>query len=87
MNQRNKSCGILIGLKKAFKTGNHSRLLSKLYNYGIKGVVHDWFKSCLKTVNKGSSSPVATFGGSDLMISKTSRYEIVGMLNSEELPA
>ena len=33
-----------------------------------------------------SSSPVATFDGSDLMISKTLRSEIVGMLrNSAEL--
>ena len=31
------------------------------------------------------SSPVATFDGSDLMISKTSWSEIVGMLNSAEL--
>ena len=33
------------------------------------------------------SSPVATFDWSDLMISKTSQSEIVGMLNSAELPA
>ena len=33
------------------------------------------------------SSPVATFDGSDLMISKTSRHEIVGLLKSAELPA
>ena len=40
--------------------------------------------------NKGElipSSPVATFDGSDLMISKTSRSEIVGILKSAELPA
>ena len=40
--------------------------------------------------NKGElipSSPVATFDGSDLMISKTSRHEIVGLLKSAELPA
>ena len=39
--------------------------------------------------NKGlvPSSPVPTFDRSDLMISKTSRSEIVGMLNSAELPA
>ena len=30
-------------------------------------------------------SPVATFDGSDLMISKTSRSEIVGILKSAEL--
>ena len=40
--------------------------------------------------NKGeliSSSPVTTFDGSDLMISKTVRSEIVGILKSAELPA
>ena len=40
--------------------------------------------------NKGElipSSPVATFDGSDLMISKTSRHEIVCLLKSAELPA
>ena len=40
--------------------------------------------------NKGElipSSPVATFDGSDFMISKTSRSEIVGILKSAELPA
>ena len=39
--------------------------------------------------NKGeliTSSPVATFYGSDLMISKTLRPEIVGVLKSAELP-
>ena len=33
------------------------------------------------------SSPVATFDGSDLMMFKTSRSEIVGILKSAELPA
>jgi len=40
--------------------------------------------------NKGElipSSPVAAFDGAGLMISKTSRSEIVGILKSAELPA
>ena len=40
--------------------------------------------------NKGElipSSPVATFDGSDLMISKTSCSETVGILKSAKLPA
>lgn len=34
-----------------------------------------------------ASSPVATFEGSDLMVSKTLRSEIVGIPKSAELPA
>ena len=40
--------------------------------------------------NKGElipSSPVVTFDGSHLIISKTSRSEIVGILKSADLPA
>ena len=47
MDKKLYTCGIFIDLKKAFDTVNHSVLLSKLHNYGIRGVVNDGFSSYL----------------------------------------
>lgn len=45
---------ILIDLAQAFATVNHVILLQKLYHYGIRGTIHDWFKVICPAVQNSS---------------------------------
>ena len=46
-NENRHTLGIFIDLSKAFDTIDHSTLLYKLYNYGIRGVAYDLLKDYL----------------------------------------
>ena len=43
LENKNYSLGMFIDLSKAFDTIDHKILIKKRYNYGIRGIVLDWF--------------------------------------------
>ena len=47
INNNMYTVGIFMDLSKAFDTIDHNILLSKLYNYGFRGVSYEWFKNYL----------------------------------------
>jgi len=48
IDNNESSVGIFIDLAKAFDTVDHSILLKKMSNYGIRGLQLKWFHSYLK---------------------------------------
>ena len=59
LDNRQILLALFLDLSKAFDTLDHDILLDKLYNYGIRGVLLEWFKSYLSSrkqyVNFGKS--------------------------------
>ena len=48
MEEKKSALCVFFDLSKAFDTIEHSTLLSKMYHYDIRDVVHNWFTSYLK---------------------------------------
>ena len=58
--------GIYLDLKKAFDTVDHEILLWKLYIYGIRCHIIEWFKSCLS--NRRQYTSVNGYQSEELLI-------------------
>jgi hypothetical protein len=49
MDSKRCALGLFIDLTKAFDVINHDLLLVKLERYGIRGMIHDWIASYLRS--------------------------------------
>lgn len=67
MENRNFVLGLYLDLQKAFDTVDHSILLWKLNNYGIRGVPHSWFTSYL--CNRSQFTSVNGYSSNKLPVS------------------
>jgi hypothetical protein len=47
LDNKEITVGLYLDLQKAFDTVNHQILLHKMYNYGIRGIVLDWYRNYL----------------------------------------
>ena len=61
MDNKTFTCGVFIDCKKAFDTVNHTIMLDKLYHYGIRGIVHEWFSLTWVTEHKQCILTMTTF--------------------------
>ena len=72
------TCGIFIDLQKAFDTVNHSILLQKLSQYGIRGIINDWFTSYL--VGRTEIGPRNKSSGKEILLSGVPQGSVLGPL-------
>ena len=69
LDSKQSLLSIFIDYTKAFDTVNHNILLKKLHYYGIRGIIHDWFRNylfhrtqCTKVSQQISSPKTIHFG-------------------------